>query len=146
MNIKERCREYFDTPLNKETNWYVWLVEQDVTWIYVIRPNVMGQKKYGTAAGVPRLDIYLINSEWKRRGYGIWVDGSGVQISCVVNREWEEWTCTDDKQKGDALECTSYRWINLLRYSNKRIFEYILRELIEIDEIQFGCNKWKGTT
>jgi len=53
------------------------------------------------------------------------------------------------KGKGDSMECGSYRGIKLLEHAMKaveRIFEHGIRQQIEIDDMQFGSMKGKGTT
>ena len=47
------------------------------------------------------------------------------------------------------MECGSYRGIKLLEHAMKvvqRIFEHRIRQQIEIDDMQFGFMKGKGTT
>ena len=54
-----------------------------------------------------------------------------------------------NKGKGDPMECGSYRGIKLLEHAMKvveRIFEHRIRQQIEIDDMQFGLMKGKGTT
>ena len=53
------------------------------------------------------------------------------------------------KGKGDLMECGSYRGIKLLEYAMKvvaRIFDHRIRQQIEIDDMQFGFMKGKGTS
>ena len=53
------------------------------------------------------------------------------------------------KGKGDTVEYESYRGNELLEHAMKvveRIFEYRIRQQIEIDDMQFGFVKGKGTT
>ena len=53
------------------------------------------------------------------------------------------------KNKGDPMECGSYRGIKLLEHAMKvveRIFEHRIRQQIKIDDTQFGFMKGKGTT
>jgi len=53
------------------------------------------------------------------------------------------------KGKGDPMECGSYRGIKLLEHAMKvvgRIFEHRIRQQIEVDNMQFGFMKGKGTT
>ena len=53
------------------------------------------------------------------------------------------------KRKGDPMECGSYRGIKLLEHAMKvveKIFEHRIRQQIEIDDMQFGFMKGKGTT
>jgi len=56
---------------------------------------------------------------------------------------------TVNKGKGDALECGSYRGIKLLEHAMKvfeRVIEKKLRNVVKIDEEQFGFQPGKGTT
>ena len=53
------------------------------------------------------------------------------------------------KGKGDPMECGSYRGIKLLEHAMKvveRIFQHRIRQQIEIDDMQCGFMKGKGTT
>jgi len=53
------------------------------------------------------------------------------------------------KGKGDPMKCGSCRGIRLLEHGMKvveRIFEHRIRLQIEIDDMQFGFMKGKGTT
>jgi len=53
------------------------------------------------------------------------------------------------KGKGDPTECRSYRGIKLLEHVMKvvgRIFEHRIQHPIDIDDMQFGFMKGKGTT
>ena len=64
-------------------------------------------------------------------------------------RDWRESVMIKlYKQKGDVLECGNYRGIKLLEHVFKlleRIVEGRLRNIIEIDEQQFGFTKGKST-
>ena len=53
------------------------------------------------------------------------------------------------KGKGDPMQCGSYRGIKFLEYAMKvveRIFEYRIRQQIDINDMQIGFMKGKGTT
>jgi len=53
------------------------------------------------------------------------------------------------KGKGDAMECGSYRVIQLLEHAMKvieRVFERRIREKVKIDAMQFGFMPGKGIT
>jgi len=53
------------------------------------------------------------------------------------------------KGKGDPMECGSYRGMKLLEHAMKvveRISEHRIRQQIEVDDMQFGFTKGKGTT
>jgi len=52
------------------------------------------------------------------------------------------------KGKGDSMECGSYRGTKLLERAMKvveRIFEHRIQQQVEIDDMQFGFMKGKGT-
>jgi len=52
------------------------------------------------------------------------------------------------KGKADPMECGSYRAIKLLEHATKvaeRIFEHKIRQQIDIDDMQFGFIRGKGT-
>jgi len=51
--------------------------------------------------------------------------------------------------KGDPMECGSYRGIKLLEHAIRvveRIFEHRIWQQVEVDDMQFGFMKGKGTT
>ena len=53
------------------------------------------------------------------------------------------------KGKGDSLECGSYRGIKLLEHAMKileRVLEVKIRNMVQIDDMQFGFVTGKGTT
>jgi len=53
------------------------------------------------------------------------------------------------KGKGNPMECGSYRGIQLLEHAMKvveRIFKYRIQQQIDVDDVQFGFMKGKGTT
>ena len=53
------------------------------------------------------------------------------------------------KEKGDPMECGSYRGIKLLEHAMKvveGISEHRIWQQIEIDDMQFGFMKGKGAT
>jgi len=53
------------------------------------------------------------------------------------------------KGTGDPVECVPYGGIKLLEHAMKvveRTFEHRIRQQIEIDDMQFGFMKCKGTT
>jgi len=53
------------------------------------------------------------------------------------------------KGNGNPMECGSYRGIKLSEHAMKvveRIFEQRIRQQIEVDDMQFGFMKGKGTT
>ena len=65
-------------------------------------------------------------------------------------KDWDKsWMLNVYKGKGDALECGSYRGIKLLEHVMKvleRVIESRVRNIVAIDEMQFGFMSGKGTT
>jgi hypothetical protein len=64
--------------------------------------------------------------------------------------DWSKsWMINVYKGKGDALECGSYRGIKLLEHAMKileRVIESRVREIVKIDDMQFGFMAGKSTT
>jgi len=53
------------------------------------------------------------------------------------------------RRKGDPMECVSYTGIKFLERAMKvveRIFEHRIQQQIDVDDMQFGFMKGKGTT
>ena len=53
------------------------------------------------------------------------------------------------KGKRDPLECGSYRAIKLLEHGMKileKVLEARIRQIVELDEMQFGFTSGRGTT
>ena len=67
-----------------------------------------------------------------------------------VPRDWSRsWMINVYKGKGDALECSSYRGIKLLEHVMKvleKVIDSRVRNIVKIDEMQFGFMPGKGTT
>jgi len=68
----------------------------------------------------------------------------------IVNEDWKSSVVLPVYNgKGDPMEFGSYRGIKLLEHAMKvveRIFEHRIRQHVEIDDMQFGFMKSKGTT
>ena len=66
-----------------------------------------------------------------------------------IPEDWKKsWMVNVYKGKGDALECGSYRGIKLLEQPLKileRVVERRLRNMVKIDEMQFGFTPGRGT-
>ena len=53
------------------------------------------------------------------------------------------------KGKGDVMDCGAYRGVKLLEHAMKiveRVLEKRIRELVKVDDMQFGFMPGKGTT
>ena len=75
---------------------------------------------------------------------------NAIISSGSVPREWNEsYILNCYKGKGDALERGNYRGLKLLDQVMKaleRVLEKVIREMINIDEMQFGFMPGRGTT
>ena len=78
-----------------------------------------------------------------------------IQATGVVGTRWILGLCNGILKEGSipedwkSMECGLYRGIKLLEHAMKvveRIFEHRIRQQIEIDDMQFGFVKGKGTT
>ena len=67
-----------------------------------------------------------------------------------IPADWKKsWMISVYTGKGDALECGSFRRIKLLDQVIKnfeRVLERKMRNLISVDDIQFGFRPGRGTT
>ena len=79
---------------------------------------------------------------------GYWID----VIECerrLYSRGLEiKFGITNFKRKVDPMECGYYKGIKLLEYAMKvveRIFKHRIQQQIDIDNMQFGFMKYKGT-
>jgi len=75
---------------------------------------------------------------------------SGIVKEGCIPEDWKSSVVLPVyKGKGDPMECGSYRGIKLLEHAMKvveRIFERGIWQQIEVDDMQFGFMKGKGTT
>jgi len=73
---------------------------------------------------------------------------NGIVKEGCIPEDWKSGFLPIYKGKGDPMECGSYRGIKLLEYAMKvveRIFKDRIRQQIDIDDMQFGFMKDKGT-
>ena len=74
----------------------------------------------------------------------------GIEKERKMPSEWSNsYTIPVFKGKGDALLCGKYRGVQQLEHEMKlweKILERRLREVMEIDENQFGFQQGKSTT
>ena len=75
---------------------------------------------------------------------------NGIVKTVCIPEDWKSsMVLPMYKGKGGPMECGSYRGIKLLEHAMKvveRIFEHRIRQQVEIDDMQFGFMKGKGTT
>jgi len=75
---------------------------------------------------------------------------SGIVKEGFISEDWKSSVVLPIyKGKGDPMDCGSYRGIKLLEHAVKvveRIFKYTFLHQINLDDMQFGFMKDKGTT
>jgi len=75
---------------------------------------------------------------------------NGIAKESCIPEDWKSSVILPIyKGKGDPMNCGSYREIKLLEHATKvveRIFEHKIWQQIEVNDMQFGFMKGKGTT
>ena len=153
--IRGRWREYFNQLLNIENSrdplHEVKPVEGPIENIKETEvEKAVERMKKGKATGCSGLSVDLMSSLGEQglrmmteMMEAVWREGK-------IPREWEKSEIVPIyNQKGDPLDCGNYRGIKLLEHMLKvmeRVLDQRLRELIEIDNMQFGFRKGRGTT
>ena len=110
----------------------------------------MNKMKLGKAAGPSEVNMDMIMASGK---FGVEVlkklcqrvlDGKGMP------EEWKTSVVVPIfKGKGDVMDCGAYRGVKLLEHAMKivkRVLEKRIRELVKVDDMQFGFMPEKGTT
>ena len=108
------------------------------------------EMKLGMAAGSSEVNMDMIIASGKF-SVGVMkklcqrrLDGEGM------SKEWKTSVVVPIfKGRGDVMECGAYRGVKLLEYAMKiveRVLENGIRELVMIDDMQFGFMPEEGTT
>lgn len=153
--IKERWRSYFEELLNEENAREQLEEENPVEGpeneiMHKEIEQVLGQMKNNKAPGPSGMTAEMLKI----------LDQDGtVWLHTILNDFMKQERLPDDlkaseiitlyKQKGDVLECGSYRGIKLLEIGLKvyeRVIERRLRQQVTIHDNQFGFMKGRGTT
>ena len=110
----------------------------------------MKKMKKGKATGCSEVSIDLLEALGET---GQKMVTELMELIWREERMPEEWERSEIvpiyKQKGDPLECGNYRGIKLLEHLLKileRVLDQRLRTLVEVDEMQYGFRKGRGTT
>ena len=148
-------KEHMEKIMNVENEWDQ-MVEVDM----VERPvegvtdeevmEAMNKMKLGKAAGPSEVNMDIIIASGTF-GVGVMkklcqrvLDGEGMP------KEWKTSVVVPIfKGKGDVMDCGAYRGVKLLEHAMKiveRVLENRIRELVMVDEMQFGFMPGKGTT
>jgi len=153
--IKDSWKEYVEKLMNEENEW---------------DHKISAEVKEGPADCIGMAEVRAVLKKMKRhKAPGLsGLVAEMIQATGDIGIQWildfcngivkegsnpEDWKSSlvlpIYKGKGDPMECGSYRGIKLLGHAVKvveRIFEYRIRQQIEIDDMQFGFLKGKGTT
>ena len=112
--------------------------------------EAMNKMKLGKAAGPSEVNMDIIIAS-ETFGVGVMkklcqrvLDGEGMP------EEWKTSVVVPIfKGKGDVMDCGAYRGVKLLEHAMKiveRVLENRIRELVMIDQMQFGFMPGRGTT
>ena len=106
--------------------------------------------KLGKAAGPSEVNMDMIMANGK---FGVGVLKKLCQRVLNGKGMPEEWKTSVVvpifKGKGDVMDCGAYRGVKLLEHAMKiveRVLEKRIRELVKVDDMQFGVMPGKGTT
>ena len=153
-NIKERWQEYFSDLLNVENSREPLEeqppVEDPVQGITQEEvKEAMKKMKSGKAPGCSGLTVDLLKSLGDTGVHMMHTLLEKIWLEEKVPTEWELSEIVPlYKRKGDPLECGNFRGIKLMEHAMKlleKILEKRLRELVSVDDMQFGFSPGKGT-
>ena len=151
-NIKERWQEYFSDLLNVENSREPLEeqppVEDPVQGITQEEvKEAMKKMKSGKAPGCSGLTVDLLKSLGDTGVHMMHTLLEKIWLEEKVPTEWELSEIVPlYKRKGDPLECGNFRGIKLMEHAMKlleKILEKRLRELVSVDDMQFGFSPWE---
>ncbi len=151
--IMQRWRRYFSYLLNEENPFELEeqpKVEGPIEGVKISEVKWALQKmKCGKAPGPSGVTSDLMKYAGETGVQELMKIFRGIEAEGTVPEEWgSSFTIPVYKGKGDSLLCGKYRGIRLLEHGMKvweKILEKRLREMIEIDESQFGFQQGKST-
>ena len=146
-------KEYVEKIMNVENEWdqmvEVDMVEGPVEGVTNEVMETMNKMKFGKAARPSEVNMDIIASGTfgvgvMKKLYQRVLDGKGM------SEKWKTSVVVPIfKGKGDVMDCGACRGVKLLEHAMKiveRVLENRIRELIMIDEMQFGFMPGKGMT
>ena len=148
-------KDHMEKIMNVENEWDQMaeadMVEgpvEEVTYEEVIK--AMNKMKWGKAAGPSEVNKDMIMASGKfdvgvlKKLCQRVLDGKGMP------EEWKTSVVVPIfKGKGDVMDCGAYRGVKLLEHAMKiveRVLEKRIRELVKVDDMQFGFIPGKSTT
>jgi len=153
--IRDSWKEYMEKLMNEENEWdhkisaVVTEGPADCIRMAEVRAVLKKMKRH-KAPGLSGLVAEMIQATRDIGTQWILDFCNGIVKEGSIPEHWKSSVVLPIyKGKGDPMECGWYRGIILLEHAVKvveRIFEYRIRQQIEIDDMQFGFMKGKGTT
>jgi len=153
--IKDSWKEYMEKLMNEANEWHHKISAEvkegpaDCIRIGKVAAALKKMKRH-KAPGLSGLTAEMIQTT---EGIGTqWLLDlcNGIVKEGCIPEDWKASVVLPIyKGKGDLMECGSYRWIKLLEHAMKvvkRIFEHRIRQQTQVDDMQFGFMKGKGTT
>ena len=155
--LMEVWREYYDKLSNEEFAWdkdsltNVGVVSGPCEKISVKEvKEAIAKMKSSKAAGPSGVVADMVKAAGDVGAEWMTEVCNAVVKDGKIPEEWSKsWMVNVYKGKGDALVCGSYRGIKLLEHAMKimeRVIEVRVRNIVEIDNMQFGFMAGKGTT
>ena len=152
---KRVWKEYMEKLLNEENQWDGKVdsdkkegPECEIGKEEVER--VMRRMKLGKAAGQSGIVTEMIKALGEEGVLWMTEVCNRVVSERRIPEDWEKSILVPIyKGKGDPLECGSYRAIKLLEHGMKileKVLEGRIRQMVELDEMQFGFTPGRGTT
>ena len=153
--IKDAWKEYMEKLMNEENGWDhrmsagVKEGPADCIETSVVIAALKRMKKQ-KAPGLSGLAAEMIQAAGDTGTQWILDLCNGTVKEGCIPEDWKSSVVLRIyKAKGDPMECGSYRGSKLLEHAVKvveRTFEHRIRQQVEIDDMQFGFTKGKGTT
>ena len=152
--IMEKWKGHFNELLNKENRYEtedVSMVEGPIKGVEIVEiQEAMSKMKKGKAPGPSGLTIELLKSTEEVGIQELYKIMQEMEREERIPREWSSsFTIPIYKGKGDAMRCDNYRGVRLLEQGMKlweKILEKRLRNIVKLDEKQFGFQSGKSTT
>ena len=153
---KVAWKQHYERLLNEEFSWN----PEDLTADPVVVPPIhidvemvveaITKMKTGKAAGPLGIVAEMLKASGDTGARLVADLANDMVRNGVIPSDWEDsFIINIYKGKGDALERGNYRGLKLLDHVMKgieRVIEKIIREIISIDDMQFGFMPGRGTT
>ena len=152
--IKYSWKEYMEKLINEENEWDHRIsatVKRSADCIRIDEvAAALKQMKRHEVPGLSGLVAEMIQSTGDIGTQWILDLSNGIVKEGCIPEDWKSsMVLPIYKGKGHPMECGSYRGIKLLQHDMKVvewIFRHRIRQQVDMDDMQFGLLKGKGTT